>query len=97
MKYRLEYISTFHTDVLNLISDLEDYPLKAKRIIEKLDKKLLKLAGMPGMYQIYEDFPIFRKMSVDEYMVFYIINERDKTVELHRLIYGRMNIRKQLE
>ena len=31
MKYKIEYISTFHTDVLNVMEFLAEYPNKAAR------------------------------------------------------------------
>ena len=96
MTYKLEYISTFHADISNLAENLHEYPAKAKRIIETLDKKLEALAQSPEMYQVYDDFPIFRRMPVEDYLVFYIVNERDRTVEVHRLIHGMMDISKQL-
>ena len=95
--YRIEYISTFHTDISNLISDLEKYPQKAKRIFETLDRKLSRLAQAPEMYQIYEDFPEFRRITVEDYLVFYTINKHDRIIEIHRLIYGRKDIIRQLE
>lgn len=97
MTYSLEYISTFHIDVLSAMSNLETYPQKAKRIFKKLDKILGILVQMPEMYQVYEDFPAFRKITVEDYLVFYAINKRDKVIEVHRLIYGSMDMKKQLK
>ena len=96
MAYRLEYISTFHSDILEAELSLQDYPQKAQRIFEQLDRKLSRLADNPKMYQIYEDYPEFRKIVVEDYLAFYAINERDRIVEIHRFIYGRMDIVKQL-
>jgi len=93
--YKIEYISTFYDDVLNVINYLEEYPEKAKRIFEKLDKVLARLNKTPEMYQIYEDFPVFRKITVEDYLVFYTVNKREKIIEVHRLIYARMDIKKQ--
>ena len=92
MTFKIEYISTFHHDVENIVSNLKDYPQKAGRIFEKLDRKLLNLVKYPEMYPIYVDFPCFRSFIVEDYLVFYTINEQDNIVEIHRLIYGRMDI-----
>jgi len=96
MKYRIEYISTFYTDVLQTTINLEEYPQKAQRIFAKLDKNLTNLANMPEMYPVYEDFPVFRKITIEDYSVFYIINKHNRVVEIHRLIYSRMNIKRHL-
>jgi len=96
MRYKLEYISTFHADVLNVINILSDYPKKAERIFSKLDKILGKLAYMPEMYPVYEGLPIFRKITVEDYLVFYTIKKPDRLIEVHRLIFERMDVSRRL-
>jgi len=93
---RLEYISTFYADIANVESYLKEYPQKAKRIFEETDKKLSNLINNPKLYPVYEDFPVFRRIVVEDYLVFYIINERANIIEVHRLIYGKMDVPKQL-
>jgi len=34
---KLEYISTFYSDIASVSDYLEDYPQKAKRLFEKMD------------------------------------------------------------
>ena len=96
MPFRIEYISTFYDDVIHFESILSEYPQKAKRIFQKLEKSLLELEKHPMMYPIYEYFPGFRRITIEDYLVFYTVNENDKIVEIHRLLYGRMYIPKQL-
>ena len=96
MIFKIEYISTFHADISNIANNLDDYPQKAKRIFEKLDKVLRNLVEMPEIYPIYEHIPVFRKIIIEDYLLFYSINEKDSIIEVHRLIYGRMDIKKQL-
>jgi len=95
MTYRLEYISTFHADVLQLAVSLHEYPSKAERILFKLDKILKRLVDMPEMYPVYEEFPIFRKIAIEDYLVFYVVNSYSKLIEVHRLLYGKMDIPEQ--
>ena len=96
MAFKIEYISTFHRDVSGIVDSLEDFPQKAKRVLEQLDKKLSRLVDNPELYPIYEDYPDFRKIAVEDYLAFYTINKRDGIIEIHRLIYGRMDIAKHL-
>ena len=96
MMFKIEYIATFYRDVNDAVSYLDEYPKKAKRIFEKLDRKLISLAENPEMYPIYNDFPDFRRMVIEDYLVFYTINEKDSIIEIHRLINGRMNVISQL-
>ena len=96
MVMKLEYISTFYADIANVESYLEEYPQKAKRVFEDMDKKLSNLIDNPELYPIYEDFPEFRRIVVEDYLVFYTVNEHTENIEVHRLIYGKMDVPKQL-
>ena len=96
MKYKIEYISTFHTDILAVAEFLVEYPKKAARIFAKTDQLLKPLGKMPEMYPIYPDVPSYRFIVVEDYLVLYKVKKQDKLVEVHRLIYGRMNIPAQL-
>jgi len=86
MTYNIEYIRAFHTDVLTIANYLSEYSKKAGHLFEQVDKALLDVAHMPRMYPIYEDNPLFRKIEVLDYLVFYKIDEANHIVEVHRLI-----------
>jgi len=93
---RLEYISTFYSDIADVSLYLEDYPQKAKRLFEKMDNKLRNLLDNPELYPVYEDFPEFRKIVIEDFLAFYSINEQAGVIEVHRLIYGKMDVPNQL-
>jgi plasmid stabilization system protein ParE len=93
---RVEYISTFYEDVVQVVHGLEDYPEKAARVFAKLDKVLLNLAVMPEMFPIYDDFPIFRKIVIEDYLVFYTFDRMSGLIEIHRLLYGGVDLSKYL-
>ena len=90
-KHKIEYISTFHADVLNVMEFLTDYPNKAARVFAKADERISKLKEMPELYPVYQDVPAFRFIVVEDYLVFYKIKPGG-IVEIHRLLYGRMDI-----
>jgi len=90
--YRLEYISTFYADISNIAEILSDYPEKAERIFLKLEKALKGLTNMPEMYPVYDHFPIFRKITIEDYVAFYIVHKHEGLVEVHRLLYEGMDI-----
>ena len=96
MSYKTEFTPSFDLDLAEMDFVLHEYPQKAKRIIEKIDKALSMLVKMPKMHPVYEDFPDFRRIVIEDYLVFYIINEEKKIIEIHRLIYGKMDLKKQL-
>jgi len=96
MKYSLEYISTFHSDIMLIVEHLAEYPQMAARIFAKADKLLRNLEDMPEIYPVYQDVPTFRFIVVEDYLIFYKVNHRDRIVEVHRMLYGRMDIPKHL-
>jgi len=92
MDYRIEYISTFYADVQSVREFLADFPNKAARIFSKADKIILGLKTNPEMFPIYQDVPSFRFIVVEDYLIFYKVKHEEELVEVHRLIYGRMDI-----
>ena len=69
MSYKIEYISTFYSDVRSVVDFLTEYPSKAARIFAKADKSISSLEEMPEMYPVYMDLPTFRFIVVEDYLV----------------------------
>ncbi|MCL2153990.1 MAG: type II toxin-antitoxin system RelE/ParE family toxin [Oscillospiraceae bacterium] len=97
MSYKIEYISTFHFDVQSVADFLAEYPSKAARIFAKADRSISNLKEMPEMYPVYQDVPSFRFIVVEDYLVFYKLIQESRIVEVHRLIYGRMDIAEHMQ
>jgi len=91
--YKIKFSELFDFDLIEMDLNLAEYPKKAMRIIQKIDNAVSKLTETPEMYQVYEDFPIFRRIVVEDYLVFYLIKEDERIVEIHRLIYGRKDFK----
>ncbi|MCL2058761.1 MAG: type II toxin-antitoxin system RelE/ParE family toxin, partial [Oscillospiraceae bacterium] len=89
---KIEYISTFLFDVQTVAYFLREYPSKAARIFTKADKSIGNLKKMPEMYPVYMDVPSFRFIVVEDYLVFYRFIKESGIVEIHRLLYGQMDI-----
>ena len=96
MRYKIKYSPSADRDLLAIYDILEEYPQKRLRIFLKLDDYLDKLTYMPKMYQAYEDAPEYRRIVIEDYLVFYKVDETNRTIEIHRILYGRMDIQKQL-
>ena len=92
MSYKIEYISTFYSDVRSVVDFLAEHPSKAARIFAKADESISNLEEMPEMYPVYTDVPIFRFIVVEDYLVFYKFIQESEIVEVHRILYGRMDI-----
>ena len=97
MRYKIEYISTFYTDIASVMEVLEEYPSKASRIFSRLDKSIGNLGTMPEMYPIYQYVPSYRFITIEDYLVFYKFKKQENLVELRRLLPGKMDISEFLQ
>lgn len=65
----------------------------ARKIVEKIGEAILKLEELPLRNALVADERLalrgIRKIMVDNYIVFYIVTEEQKTVTLVRILYGR--------
>lgn len=68
----------------------------AKNMLTLLRKNILSLNEMPGRFRLYESEPWKSRgvhiMPIKKYLVFYIVNENKKSVDILRVIYGSRNV-----
>jgi plasmid stabilization system protein ParE len=67
-----------------------------KRFFALLKKKIAILKDFPYSCPVYEDDPDYRKLVVGDYLVFYMVDEDAKTVEIHRIFHGSRDIKRHL-
>ncbi len=69
--------------------------------LDRLEEAILSLDEMPERYHLYDKEPWrernLRIMPVNNYLVFYIPQDDDKTVTVIRVMYGRRDIDAQLK
>ena len=81
MKYKLIYIDLALDDLVVIKEYLSNfYPGTWFRFIENLEKSISKLSSMPYICEKYHFGSDYRQMVVDNYLVFYKINEKLKEV-----------------
>lgn len=70
-------------------------PGTARRLVETIRETVMELALLPSRHTAVADERLalkgIRKAPVDNYIVFYIISEKDKTVNIVRILYGSRN------
>ena len=68
-------------------------PAFAKKVVGEISEAILKLEGLPLRNTLVADERLalcgIRKIIIDNYIVFYIANEEQKTVTIVRILYGR--------
>ena len=97
MKYKIRYMPEASNDLEEIRLYLSQYyESTVKNFFRLLKKKIELLKDNPFICATYDDDPDFRVQSVGNYLVFYIINEDDKKVEIHRMFHGSRDIRRHL-
>lgn len=73
----------------------------ATGLLDRLEKAISSLEQMPERYRVYDKEPWrsrnLRIMTVDNYLVFYIPNNEERTVTVIRIMYGGRDIDSQLD
>jgi len=97
MKVAVIYLPKAISDQADIKKHLSQYyPGTGKRFFSLLKKKTARLKTHPYSCPIYEDDPDYRKLVVGDYLVFYMVNEGSKIVEVHRILHGSRDISQHL-
>ena len=98
MTYKIKYLPLAVQDLNEIARYLSGfYPKTASRVLKEMREKITKLGETPKMCEIYPLDPAYRKMIVDQYLVFYQVNESAGIVEIHRILRGAWNLPQYLE
>jgi len=69
--------------------------IAADRLLERIEKNIMRLNSFPYSCSYVLDEPLkskgYRKLVVDNYIVFYLVNEIEKRVVIMRILYGAQN------
>ena len=98
MMYKIKYLPLAVQDLNDIARYLSGfYPKTANRVLKEMRAKITKLGDTPKMYEAYCPDPAYRRMVVDQYLVFYRVNDKTKVVEIHRILRGSWNLPQYLE
>lgn len=68
----------------------------AVNMIDTIEKSILSLDEMPRRYRLYNEEPWKSRgvhiMSAKKYLVFYVVDDKEKAVNIFRVIYGSRDI-----
>ncbi|MCL2386783.1 MAG: type II toxin-antitoxin system RelE/ParE family toxin [Defluviitaleaceae bacterium] len=96
MKYDIEYLPSADHDLEYMGNVLAEYPRMLARIFREMEDKLQLLREHPRMYPIYAHRRKYRKMVLEEYLLFYTIDDNRQMITVCRVLYGKMNMNRQL-
>ena len=97
MKHRIKYLP----DTVSDRNDIKIYLAKyygdtAKNFFTLLKEKIKRIREFPYSCPMFEDDSDYRKLVVGDYLVLYMINEENKTIEIHRIFHGSQDIKRHL-
>ena len=103
-RWNITVTPEFRDDVRNIYSYIANElldPASAKNVADRILKAVASLSELPLRYPLYEKEPWqsrgLRKLTVGNYIVFYLANEETGTVIVLHVFYAGRNIEKCLE
>lgn len=97
-KYKIIVSETFHKELRNIIyyiSHKLDSKFTASELLSEIEKTISDLSFFPYRHELVQDSYLhkkgFRKTIIKNYIVFYKIEEPDKTVNIHRILHAKQN------
>jgi len=95
-EYKIEIAARAKRDMREVhtyISGTLKEPNVADELLDKIETKILTLKSMPLRHALERDEQLklrnLRKLIVDNYLVFYTVNEKTETVFVVRVLYAR--------
>ena len=97
--YEIRYLPLARKDLADIATYIADH-LKASKaamdLLNDLDKSISGLKQFPYSCKVYQTIKVleneYRLLPVKNYAVFYVVKE--KVVEIHRVIYAKMDLTK---
>ena len=68
------------------------YPGTAGRFIEDFEDVLDNITTFPFMYPVYENNPRYRRVVINEYLLFYRVLDDKQSVRVYRILHGKRDI-----
>ena len=97
--YEIVYLPIAKQDIIDIIlyiSDQLNAPKAAMDLLDAFDHSISLLSEFPYAHKIYRPLRAleveYRMLPVKNYAVVYTVREQEKVVEIHRVIYARMDL-----
>ena len=98
MNYRVRYLKLAQNDLSGIIEFNKRFSLKYQQaVINNIRQHCADLARNPEIARVYEANPKYRRMAVDDYLIFYQVDKENLLVSIYRILHGRRNICRIIE
>jgi len=97
MKYKVVFLPEAMSDADEIRQYLSQYYSNTvRKFLDLLRKRIGTLRDNPHLAQAYPDRPSYRRLVVENYLVFYKVNEVTGIIEIHRILHGSRDISRYL-
>lgn len=100
--YEIRYLPLARKDLNDIASYIADHlkaPKAAMDLLDAMDESISRLQQFPYSCKVYQPIKAldaeYRLLPVKNYAVFYAVKER--TVEIHRIVYAKMDLTKLIK
>ena len=102
--YRVELLQSALTDIAEAVRYITDEllnPQAAQLLAERFFSEAEKLSEFPYAHPVY--LPVrslkyeYRKVPIENYLLFYRVDERAKLVTVARVVYAKRNMTRQFK
>lgn len=97
-KYRIDISEPAENDLRDIVRYIASQlsaPISALHMMELLEEAMVGLSNMPQRCPLVADERLsqmgYRKLPVKNYIVFFSIDEKNKVIDIERILYGRRN------
>lgn len=94
-EYSLKFTSKAEEDLDDIFGYIANNlfaPEAAENLMDKIETGIMRLKAFPYSCSFVLDEPLkkrgYRKLIVDNYIVFYLVNEQERQVIIMRILYG---------
>jgi len=97
MSYTVEFLPMALSDVRDIKIYLSQYyESTVDKFISNLKDKVGQIKENPLMHEIYQEDTFFRRAVVENYLVFYNVDEAEEIVRIYRILHGSRDLRHYL-
>ena len=97
-EYKIDVSEPAENDLLDIVGYISaqlSVPVTALKMMEAIEDAISRLSYMPQSYPPVTDGRLsrmgYRKLIVKNYIVFFTVNEKEKIVDVERILDGRRN------
>jgi addiction module RelE/StbE family toxin len=97
--YKVTYLPIARKDIHDITAYIADHlqaPKAALDLLAALDKSISVLEQFPYAHRLYQPVEAleyeYRVIPVNNYIVFYVVHEDERMVEIHRVIYAKRDL-----